>query len=135
MNFFKQFNSQLSSAIAEAKTQLSEKIVYIPSGRGYTDDYVTTLLIQLLQILVLLPYGNSLLHKYAIIFGVDESLFRAGIRMALGKHGNNPIQPDIDGLNEILAVMAQHFGVIAVPITVEEWHSHQKRMQLREQGL
>ena len=135
MNFFKQLNAQLNTAITEAKQQLSSKIEFIPSGKGYNDDLTTTMLIQLLQIVALLPYNNALLSKYANMFGVDDNLFRAGLKLALGKHGNSPVQPDCNGLNEILAVLANHFDVAVVEVTLTEWQEHQQRMIAREQGL
>lgn len=134
-NFFNKMNSAVITAINEAKGQLSSKIVFIPSGKGYTDDLTTTMLIQLLQIIVLLPFNNSLLARYADMFGVDDQLFRAGLKIALGKHGSNPVQPDINGLNEILQALSQHFGVAVVAVTIEEWQEHQNRMVQREQGL
>ena len=135
ITFFNKLNNALTTAINEAKNQLSSKIEFIPTGKGFCDDLTTTLLIQLLQIIALLPYNNALLNIYAKLFSVDDTLFRAGLKIALGKHGNNPVQPDVAGLNEILAVLANHFGVTVVEVTLAEWQEHQQRMIAREQGL
>ena len=136
LNFFNKLNAQLSEAITEAKSQLSAKVQFIPSGKGYCDDLTTTMLIQLLQIIALLPYNNALLNRYATMFSVSsDELFRAGLKIALGKHGNNPVQPDAAGLNEILAVLANHFDVAVVEVTLAEWQENQQRMIAREQGL
>ena len=133
--FFSTFNNTLTSAIAEAKSNLSPRIEFIPSGKGYTDDYLTTMIIQLLQIIALLPYNNKLLTYYAQMFDVDDTTFRAGLKIVLGKHGPYPIQPNVDGLNEIVAKLADHFNINVVEITLSEWTEHQLRMTAKETGL